>query len=84
MARRQIVSVTHYFGKLRVGIVKLTGRVAIGDRLHFLGHGADFKQKVKSMQIDHEVVESAAAGADVGIAVPERVRRSDTVFRVSD
>jgi len=30
------------------------------------------------------VVESAAAGSDIGIAVPERVRRSDTVFRVSD
>jgi hypothetical protein len=40
--------------------------------------------KMESMQIDHEVVESAAAGADVGIAVPERVRRSDTVYRVSD
>ena len=40
--------------------------------------------KVESMQIDHDVVESAAAGSDIGIAVPERVRRSDTVFRVSD
>jgi hypothetical protein len=40
--------------------------------------------KMESMQIDHEVGESAAAGADVGIAVPERVRRSDTVYRVSD
>ena len=40
--------------------------------------------KVESMQIEHEVVESAAAGSDVGISVPERVRRSDTVYRVSD
>ena len=37
MAERQIGTVTHYFGKPRVGIVALTGRVAIGDRLRFLG-----------------------------------------------
>jgi len=36
---------------------------------------------VTSMQIDHEVVETAAAGASIGLLVPERVRRNDAVFR---
>ena len=57
---------------------------AIGDTLRFSGTTTDFEMKLESMQIDHNVVESAAAGSDIGIAVPERVRRSDTVFRVSD
>ena len=83
MARRQIGIVTHYFGKLRVGIVKLTGRVVIGDRLHFLGHGADFKQKVKSMQIDHAAVDTASSRTEVGIRLNHRVREGTKVYKMS-
>ena len=38
---------------------------------------------VESMQIDLEPVESAGAGDDVGIKVPERVRPNDRVICVS-
>jgi len=38
---------------------------------------------VESMQIDLEPVESAGAGDDVGIKVPERVRPNVRVIRVS-
>jgi len=37
---------------------------------------------VESMQIDLNPVESAGAGDDVGIKVPERVRPNDSVFRL--
>jgi hypothetical protein len=37
---------------------------------------------VESMQIDLNPVESAGAGDDVGIKVPERVRPSDSVTRL--
>ena len=83
MATRQIGTVTHYFGKLRVGIVKLTGRVATGDKLHFLGHGADFKQKVKSMQVDHAAVDTASSRTEVGIRLNHRVREGTKVYKVS-
>ena len=83
MATRQIGTVTHYFGKLRVGIVKLTGRVATGDKLHFLGHGADFKQKVKSMQVDHAAVHTASSRTEVGIRLNHRVREGTKVYKVS-
>ena len=83
MATRQIGTVTHYFGKLVVGIVALTGRVTIGDRLHFLGHGADFQQKVKSLEIDHAAVENASAKTEVGIRLSQRVREGTKVYKVS-
>ena len=83
MTRRPIGTVTHYFGKLRVGIVKLTGRVEIGDRLHFLGHGADFKQKVKSMQVDHAAVDRASSRTEVGIRLNHRVREGTKVYKMS-
>ena len=83
MAERQIGTITHYFGKPRVGIVALTGRVTIGDRLRFLGHGADFQQKVKSMEVDHAAVENASAKTEVGIRLRQRVREGTKVYKVS-
>ena len=84
MAQTEVGRVDKYFRKVGVAALELTEAITIGDTLRFSGSTTNFEMKVESMQIEHEVVESAAAGADVGIAVPERVRRSDTVYRVSD
>ena len=83
MAERQMGMVTHYFGKPRVGSVALTGRGAIGDRLRFLGHGADFQQKVKSMQVDHAAVDTASSRTEVGIRLRKSVREGTKVYKVS-
>ena len=83
MAENPVGTITHYYGKLQVGIVTLTGDVSTGDTLRFLGHGADFQQTVTSMQVDHSVVEAASAGTQVGIRVAQRVREGTKVYRVS-
>ena len=46
------------------------------------GHTSDFSQTVDSMQIEHESVESAGVGAQVGIKVVEHAREHDQVFKV--
>ena len=84
MAQTEVGRVEKYFRKVGVAALELSTAIAVGDKLRFSGATTNFEMKLESMQIDHEVIESAAAGADVGIAVPERVRRSDTVYRVSD
>ena len=84
MAQTEVGRVDKYFRKVGVVALELSAAIAVGDKLRFSGATTNFEMKLESMQIDHEVVESVAAGADVGIAVPDRVRRSDTVYRVSD
>ena len=84
MAQTEVGRVDKYFRKVGVAALELTKAIAVGDTLRFSGSTTNFEMKVEAMQIEHEVVESAAAGSDVGISVPERVRRSDTVYRVSD
>ena len=61
----------------------LTGDLSIGDSIRIQGATTDIDMTVESMQIDLEPVESAGAGDDVGIKVPERVRPNDRVIRVS-
>ena len=76
-------TVTHYFAKPRVVVIKLDAPINVGDVLHFHGHTTDFTQEIASMEIDHERIESAEIGSEVAIRVDERVRGHDKVYRVA-
>lgn len=78
----RVGEVTHYFNNISVAVVDLDKDLALGDTLHFLGSSTDFRQSVDSMQIEHDAVESAAAGTEVAIKVKQRVRAGDSVFRL--
>jgi translation elongation factor EF-1alpha len=54
-----------------------------GDTIHVKGHTSDFEQKVGSMQIEHETVEVAKPGDQIGLSVIEHAREHDTVYMVS-
>lgn len=75
-------TVTHYFAQPHVGAVKLEAELRVGDLLHFLGRTTEFEQTLSSMQIDHEPVEQAGPGSEVGIEVLERVRQGDQIFKI--
>jgi putative protease len=80
---KKVGVVTHYFPRVGVGIVNLTdGDLKIGDKIHIKGHTTDFDQMVESMQIEHQNVEEAKQGAQVGIKVKDHVREHDVVYKV--
>jgi translation elongation factor EF-1alpha len=83
MAEELVGTITHYFPKPEVGVVKLTGDLKVGDVLLFRGHTTEFQQEITSMQVEHENIESAAAGDEVAIKVDQRVRTGDEVYRVT-
>ena len=82
MEEKEIGVVTHYFGHLDVGIIKLKDSLKIGDTIHFKGHTSDFEQVVESMQIEHQDVQEAKSGEMVGLKVKEHVREHDVVYKV--
>ena len=83
MSDEEVGRVDRYFRKVGVAALELTGDLSIGDRIRFSGATTNFEMDVDSMQIDLNPVESAGAGDDVGIKVPERVRPNDRVVRLS-
>lgn len=83
MSEELIGTISHYFPKPQVGVLKLTAGVKIGDRLHFSGHGADFQQAITSMQVDHVPVETASPGHEVAIKIEQRVREGTQVYRIA-
>lgn len=84
MAEERIGTVTHYFGEPEVGIIALEGDLSVGDTIRIRGHTTDFQQVIGSMEIEHERVEEAGAGDEVGVKVEERVREGDEVYRVTE
>lgn len=82
LAALPTAEVTHYFPHVNAAVLKIkTGAIRIGDELLFKGHTTDFKQKVISMQIDHQPVKIATKGDDFGVEVKSRVRAGDLVFK---
>lgn len=79
----KVGEVFKFFAKPSVAAINVTGKIKVGDELHFKGATTDFTMKVTSMEIEGKSVESVAAGQQVGLKVPERVRPNDEVFRVT-
>jgi translation elongation factor EF-1alpha len=78
-----IGTVERYFGKIGVAAIKITsGELKVGDTIHIKGHTTDFEQQVDSMQVEHQSVQTAGPGSDVGIKVKEKVHEKDTVLVV--
>ncbi len=75
--------VTHFFSKINVAVIELTAPLSIGDRLAFKGPNTDFEQVIDSMQIEHKNVQRAEAGQSIGLKVEQRVRETDTVYKMT-
>jgi len=75
--------VSHYFDKISVAAIRLTnGSLSVGDRIHIKGHTSDFEQAIESIQIEHDSVEKADKGADIGVKVTQKAREHDEVFKI--
>lgn len=77
-----IGKITHYFGKIEVGIIELSKPLSVGDTLHIKGSATDFEQKVESMQIEHENIEKAKKGDVIGLKVDDKIKEGDEVYKV--
>ncbi|MFQ5827231.1 MAG: translation elongation factor-like protein [Dehalococcoidia bacterium] len=84
MAEEEIGRVSDFFARPVVAGVELTGKLKVGDRVHIKGHTTDLELAVDSMQINNVNVTEGKPGDSVGIKVPDRVRRGDCVYRVTE
>jgi selenocysteine-specific translation elongation factor len=83
MSEVVIGTISEFFARPVVAGINLTGTMKIGDKIKVKGHTTDLDFLVSSIQIDNVNVQEAKAGDAVGIKVPDRVRKGDTVYRLT-
>ena len=84
MAEKEIGKISHFFPKINVAVIDLSDTLKVGDEIIIKGANTEVKQKVDSMEIEHEKVETAKKGQSVGLKVSDRVREGNTVFKVEE
>ena len=83
MTETKIGTVTHYWNHLHVAGITITdGELHTGDRIHIKGRTSDFEQKVGSMEIDHESIDTAKLVDEIGLAVVAHAREHDDVYLI--
>jgi|TARA_B100001971_G_C18239178_1_gene569547 translation initiation factor IF-2 len=84
MPEVEVGIVSDFFAHPVVAGIDLTGTLKTGDTIHIKGHTTDLELTVDSMESNNVSVAEAKAGDAIGIKVSERVRRGDTVYKVTD
>ncbi len=84
MEEQLIGKVSDFFARPVVAAFELTADLKVGDKIHVKGHTTDLEMIVGSIQINNVNVQQAKAGDSVGIKVSDRVRKGDSVYKVTD
>lgn len=83
---KKIGEVIHFFPKVSVAVVKFSDAVKVGDRVKIKGNRGEsreayeFDQTISSMQKDHNAVEEAQSGDELGVKVDKEVKEGDEVY----
>ncbi len=82
--KKLIGKVTHYFSKISVAGIQLSGTLKVGNKISIEGATTNFEESIDSMQIDNKVVIEAKSGDMIGIKVKDKTREGDNVFLIEE
>ena len=79
---KKIGEITHFFGKMRVGVVKISNTLSIGDSIRIVGGETDFDQTVQSIEVDGKKINKTKKGDLVGLKFSQKVRKGYKVYKI--
>lgn len=80
MAEKPVGKVIHYYDKIGVAIVKLTKKLAVGDKVKFVRGDDAFEQTIDSMEIEHGKLTEGKVGDEVGMKVNQTAKEGTLVY----
>jgi len=86
MADKLVGKITHYYDKIGVAVIKIQSPLKVGETIRIKAPGnssreTDFTQEITSMQVEHQQVQTAKKGDDIGMKVDEPVKKGDQVYK---
>ena len=77
---KKIGTVTHWYDKIGVAVIKLTGPLSKGDRIKIKKGDEEFEETVSSLQIDHADADKAKKGAEAAVKLSQKAKEGAQVF----
>ncbi len=78
----RVGKITHYYDRIGVAVLDLTAEIKVGETIHIHGRITDFSQRIGSLEIEHQKIQSAGPGAEVALKTLEPVHEGDVIFKV--
>jgi putative protease len=81
---KRVGKIDHYYDKIGVAVVVVEKTIAVGDEIEVRDKDGNpkFTQTVSSMQIEHEQVEKAKKGQEIGLKIDQGVKEGDLVYKI--
>lgn len=79
MANKEVGKVSHWYGKIGVAVVKLSGPLKVGDQIKVRRGDQEFDADITSLQVDHKDVSSAKTGEEVAIKLPQKAKEGSVI-----
>lgn len=81
--KKDIGKVVNYYNRIRVAELKIWDDLSLGDEIMIQGPTTgSITHVIDSMQIDGKAIEKAVKGSNVAIAIDEKLRESDYVYKL--
>lgn len=80
----QVGKVIHYFDRAMVAVVRLTGDISVGDMVKITRGEEDASQKIESMEVNHEKVQTGKAGDEVAIKLDKESHEGAVVYKTNE
>lgn len=75
-------NIVHFFDKISVAVVDVKRPISVGDTISIEGPQTNFKQAIKSMQVEHSTIKTAKRGDNIGMKTNKPARARDLVYKV--
>lgn len=76
---KKVGIITHYYGKIGVATVELSGSLKVGDKIKIKSGETEIEQMVESMQLEHKQVDEAEKGEVIGLQINGKVKEGAIV-----
>lgn len=83
MPEEEIGKITHFFDKISVAVLSLSGDLKEGEKIR-IDADEPFVQTVSSMQVEHKPIDEAHAGDDVGLKTDKPCKEGNKVVKISE
>lgn len=83
--KKPIAEVIHWFDKVSVAILRIEkgAKIKVGDKVVVGDGDKEFEQEIVEMQLNHESIEEAKAGMEIGVKFDQKSREGTKVYPAS-